>query len=444
MHPRLTQNVLAAGGCGAAPELRAASRTGNTAAWSGRGASVVIFTRIESVAFRGVEVVSSVRMMIQRTPIIASIVFCLAFPIARAQAETHAGEAVADGGGTIEAERAASAQPPAGVLSSVDAGSAQAIESSAPQIAPGRAHLELPHVRLTAAEPPTQAELDALESIRNEECDLRWGLLFPGVGSYCAGRTREGQVLLNAGALELGTGLAMGLNNGFSSASATVPLLGFADLWTAAALDDGLRIARARRLPYTPTESLAEDFSAPFRPDVLRQPEVWAGIIGTVGLGIAYEQFLDGGLATQSAGQRPRLFGKNVNSAIAYPSATLIGVGLFSQVAVAEELAFRGTLQSALARKYGEIPGWIAGSLIFGLFHATNALFLAPNQRVDYITRGVPFITLVGSYLGWTYMDSHYSLAPSIAVHFWYDFLIEATAFVLDPKNSPLAFSYAF
>ena len=302
----------------------------------------------------------------------------------------------------------------------------------------------LPSARLSADEPPSQRELDDLKGFKQGRCDGRWGLLFPGVGAWCGGRDTEAEWLFNAGVVELGTGLTMARLNGITSASAEVPLLGFADLFTAAALDTSIRAARARRLPYTPEETIGEDFSAPFRLDVLRQPDVYLGILGTVGLGILFEQFVDGGLSTQTYGQRPRLFGNNVNPALAYPGATLIGVGLFSQVAVAEELAFRGTIQSGLTRSYGEIPGWLAGSLIFGLFHATNIVFLAPDQRVDYLTHGVPFITLVGSYLGYTYMHHQYSLAPSIAVHFWYDFLIEATAFILDPKNSPLAFSYMF
>ena len=37
---------------------------------------------------------------------------------------------------------------------------------------------------------------------------------------------------------------------------------------------------------------------------------------------------------------------------------------------------------------------------------------------------------------------SGYSLAPSVAIHFWYDFLIEAYGFAMDPKHSPLALTW--
>ena len=81
---------------------------------------------------------------------------------------------------------------------------------------------------------------------------------------------------------------------------------------------------------------------------------------------------------------------------------------------------------------------------MFGLFHATNVFFLDPKERVGYLAKSVPFITLVGAYLGWAYQETGYGLQAPMAVHFWYDYLLSVVSFVLDPKNSPLAFSVAF
>jgi hypothetical protein len=39
--------------------------------------------------------------------------------------------------------------------------------------------------------------------------------------------------------------------------------------------------------------------------------------------------------------------------------------------------------------------------------------------------------------------SSQYSLAPSVAIHFWYDLLLETAAFFAGPKNSPLAVTWA-
>jgi membrane protease YdiL (CAAX protease family) len=56
----------------------------------------------------------------------------------------------------------------------------------------------------------------------------------------------------------------------------------------------------------------------------------------------------------------------------------------------------------------------------------------------------VPFITLLGGYLGLTYRWTGYALSAPVAVHFWYDFIIEAIDFLADPQNSPLSMRIGF
>ncbi|MBS2021109.1 MAG: CPBP family intramembrane metalloprotease [Deltaproteobacteria bacterium] len=298
--------------------------------------------------------------------------------------------------------------------------------------------------RRTADEPPLEREVQDRELLEHPKCDPRWGMTFPGVGALCRGDQDEGVGLIAFGGAQLASGLAVGFSTSFSNPGATVPILGFFDLYTATALDGTLRIQRARRMPYVPQQTVSELISAPFNVDVLKSPWVWGGILGTVGVGVLYGRLTDGPYDTKNLGTRPVLFGKTVNSAVGYPVATAMGVGLFTQVGLAEEMAFRGLVQSGLTRKLGETEGWLLGSLIFGAFHATNIIFLDPQDRVDYLVKGVPFITVLGSYLGYVYMQQGYNLEGSTAIHAWYDFFISAVSFVLNPKNSPLAFSMAF
>ena len=51
------------------------------------------------------------------------------------------------------------------------------------------------------------------------------------------------------------------------------------------------------------------------------------------------------------------LFGTQLHDPVGYPLAGGIGVALFEHVAVAEEMAFRGVLQSGWARTMGETRG---------------------------------------------------------------------------------------
>ncbi len=296
--------------------------------------------------------------------------------------------------------------------------------------------------RVVLDSPPNEGEIEARERILSHPCKVGRGLLLPGYLQLCRGRTGEGAVLAGLGIAELATGITAGVTSGFDSAAAGVPLLALGDLVTASVMDAVLESQRAAALPYVPQESLTDLARAPFARDVLSRPAVWAGILGTFAAGIAVSRLLDGPIQTQDFGHRPVLFGHEMNSAVGYPLAGAIGIGLFEHVAIAEETAFRGLLQSGWSRTYGETRGWIYGSLAFGLIHSTNIFFMDSSQRLKYLAFGVPFITVLGSYIGLAYRWNDYSLGPPVAIHFWYDFLIEAFGFVTDPKHSPLALTW--
>jgi membrane protease YdiL (CAAX protease family) len=293
--------------------------------------------------------------------------------------------------------------------------------------------------RTTPDEPSSEREIESEERVTS--CSARAFLLVPGLLQRCRGRTQEGTVLATLAIAELGAGVTGAAVHGIGTSAAGVPFLALGDLWTASVMDLALENQRAKRLLYVPGEGLSELARAPFSGEVLSRPAVWAGILGSLAAGIAVTALVDG-IETSDFGKRPVIFGRETNSAVGYPLATAIGLGLFEHVALAEEMAFRGVLQSSLARSYGETRGWLYSSLGFGLVHASNIAFLDRSQRLTYLAVGVPFITLLGSYLGLAYRGSGYSLAPSVAIHFWYDFLLEAVAFVGDPKNSPLAVAW--
>jgi membrane protease YdiL (CAAX protease family) len=287
---------------------------------------------------------------------------------------------------------------------------------------------------------PSARELESQQRVAS--CPVNAGLFVPGLLQRCRGRKAEGAALVTLGVAELGAAIAGGAANGFGSSAAGIPLIALGDLWTMSVIDLALEEQRAARLSYVPQESLTELARAPFSLDVLSRPSVWAGIAGSLAAGILVSAIVDHGIDTSNAGKRPVIFGREVNSGIGYPLAAAVGAGLFEHVAVAEEMAFRGAVQSSWARSVGETRAWIYASLVFGAVHGSNILFIDRSQRLTYLAIGVPFITLLGGYLGLAYRWNGYSLAPSVAIHFWYDFLVEAFAFIADPKNSPLAVSW--
>jgi membrane protease YdiL (CAAX protease family) len=298
---------------------------------------------------------------------------------------------------------------------------------------------------MSASEPPSERELEAAARIRDAKCgtSLRW--LFPGIGQACLGKPGEAAVIATLGGGELATGVIVAATNsqGLSNPGAAVPLLALEDTWLYSAIDVDLDYQRATRKLYVPQDTLAELAVAPFNPRVLAKPDVFLGILGMTALGIGVSVLVDESFDTTHLGERPNLFGRQFSRGVGYPLAGGIGIGVFEHVAIAEETAFRGDIQSTLARELGETQGWLWGSIIFGGMHALNALFLPSDQRASYLAIGVPFITVVGSYLGLSYRWRDYSLAPSVAEHFWYDFIQSAVFFVLDPQHSPLSASIA-
>lgn len=297
--------------------------------------------------------------------------------------------------------------------------------------------------RTSTIEPPSVHEIDARKRLANKRCSgsLAYIPLMMGLGQYCHRKDAHAAALALAGVADLGIGIGVGTQSeaGFENPGAGFALVAYQDLWVAGVADMLIDRDLARGLLYAPTDNLGDLLAAPFNWEVMKQPKVWGGILGAVAIGIGVTLALDGGVPDASPGDAANLFGKNVSPALGYPGAMAAFGGLFSHVAPAEELLFRGVVQSELARSHGENMGWLGGSLIFGSIHAPNALALPAEDRRDYITYAVPVITIVGSYLGYLYKSSEYSLAAPTAMHFWYNTLLSATAFALDPQNSPVS-----
>jgi membrane protease YdiL (CAAX protease family) len=296
--------------------------------------------------------------------------------------------------------------------------------------------------RVSKLEPAMPAEIEARQRLTKPPCSYKLSLLFPGLGQLCTRRTNEGLALMALGAAELGTGLAVGLtgDRDIAHPAAALPLLAFQDLWIYGFATPGIDAALANQQLYAPQDSLKDLVAAPFNLEVMKRPAVWAGILGTLALGIGVSLATsDGEIDRDAVGGDPNIFGHTFDARYGYPLGFGIGAGLFTHVAIAEETLFRGSLQSSIARRRGERAGWLNASIIFGAAHALNAFFLPSDERRNYLLYGVPFITGIGAYMGWVYKHEAYSLAPSVAVHFWYDLLLSMTFFALDPQNSPLS-----
>lgn len=186
-------------------------------------------------------------------------------------------------------------------------------------------------------------------------------------------------------------------------------------------------------------ETIGDLLLAPVRPRVVARPWFWAGLPVLFGAALAMTMALDG-----DADGRPSLWdvreinflGRRFSRPAGFALGELYWAGLFLPVGVGEEALFRGVLQPGLTESFGPWGGWALASLIFGAAHIGNFLGGSAEQARAGLW-AVPFITATGSYLGLVSMKTGYKLETSVALHFWYDFLLGTASFIQDPQNQP-------
>ena len=297
----------------------------------------------------------------------------------------------------------------------------------------------LPTGRTDPEAAPTAAELAAAERLRHRTCGGLTTVLFPGVSQLCNGRPEEGAFALSLGIAELGAlGAVHMVTENPRPGQPPVPArmavgVALSDLWVYSVTRTSLDELLAARRMYAPPDELPQMLAAPFDPRVMKRPAVLGGILVLAAGGTALQWGLD---TPTRFGGRPNLFGAYPSEALGYPVAGALHGVLMSHVAVTEETVFRGLIQSWAARRTDPMRGWLIGSAIFGPSHGFNAFFLPEEERLTYLAVAVPWITLTGSWLGLVYHWGDYSLGGPIAVHWWYNMLVSATAFAADPENN--------
>lgn len=281
-------------------------------------------------------------------------------------------------------------------------------------------------------------------------------LLCPGCGQLYLGQ-REGFAYLGATAALLGTSVALlrdqpAISLDEPARSARVPIaiplaITAQNLWFYS-IFDAYRDARVLRgdagyrHPIT-REGLGELASAPFRPKVLASPWVWAGVPLALGAGLAASWLASRGGEAEGA---PTIFdvrevnvlGRSFSRGPGFAAGSAYYAALFVPVGVGEEALFRGVIQTELEERFGTWGGLAAASAIFGAVHVFNFL---DDPRSAAIA--VPVITVLGSSMGLAYIRTGHRLETSVAMHFWYDFLLSAAAFAADPQHQPFVVQFA-
>jgi hypothetical protein len=329
-----------------------------------------------------------------------------------------------------------------------------------------RAAINDPDPRVRAAAAAAHARLFGLG--KSPRRAAAYSLLCPGCGHFYLGQPRVAIGLLAGTVALFGTGLALvlpslatpvegepGFAPRFEDARGPIGLqllLAGQNLWfysvyaayrDARALrnDEGYRFAGTR-------ESLADLAVAPVRPRVLARPWFWAGLPIMFGAALALQSAVDEGFGRDAGrwlfeGRDVNFLGRRMSAGAGFALGEAYYAALFWPVGVGEEALFRGVVQPGLSESFGPWGGWAAASVIFGAAHIGNFVGASPEQaRAGLVA--VPFITLVGSYLGLVSLYTGNRLETSVALHFWYDFLLGTTSFLADPENQPFTVRIGF
>jgi hypothetical protein len=196
-------------------------------------------------------------------------------------------------------------------------------------------------------------------------------------------------------------------------------------------------------------EHLDDLLLAPFNPQVLKKPWVWAGIPLGIGAAVAFS-YLAGkvlGESTTSMTRRlgdpggVRFFGRQYGTGPGFALGEAYNLSIFLPVGAGEEALFRGTLQAGLSETSLDLwGGWALASVIFGGAHLFN--FIGASDGVRTAALAVPYLMASGGYLGLVYIRTGFSLRAGAAVHFWYDFLLSTIEFVGDPDHQPFVMRF--
>ena len=284
-----------------------------------------------------------------------------------------------------------------------------------------------------------------------------FSVLCPGCGYFYLGRPEQAIAYLASAAGLLAAGLVVlenspvvtnGSSRSHDSGRATPLLMAAQNLWfygiyasyrdaRLARGDQGARFPVAR-------EDLTDLLAAPFNPRVLASPWVWGGLpvmlTAAVGASALMSHFSSGStLGNTRKLSDPggvQFFGHHFETGPGFALGEAYNTSLYLPVGVGEEALFRGVIQAGLSEtSLGLWGGWAVGSAIFGAVHTFN--FIGGENGLRDTAFAVPYLIVTGSYLGFLYVHSNFSLLRGAAVHFWYDFLLATLDFYADPDHQP-------
>ena len=172
---------------------------------------------------------------------------------------------------------------------------------------------------------------------------------------------------------------------------------------------------------------------------------VFTPITGGFILAALAELYFEGRNASQTISDVNQMYFMNrfIDRNTALPIYGTLSLALSWGAGISEEYLFRNGIMPLWDYEYGQSKGLVYSSLFFGSLHFSNVLF-SNNPDYKAALLQVAETSIAGYFLGRDVQNRDYRIGPAVAAHTWYDFILMAGSFLVDPKNNVFGVNVKF
>jgi membrane protease YdiL (CAAX protease family) len=273
-----------------------------------------------------------------------------------------------------------------------------------------------------------------------------WTLWIPGATQLYDDRTIEGLLFsgVEIGGLTLGIAYADKLKSQSSTPYYNFPLLIGLEAYNV----DKCDWLRAR-LEYIKYKRPGFNYDTIQFNDLLLSPfklkNIFTPITGGFILAALAELYFEGRNASQTINDVNKMYFMNrfIDKNPALSMYGSLSLALSWGAGISEEYLFRNGIMPLWDYEYGQTKGLVYSSLFFGSLHFSNVLF-SNNPDYKAALLQVAETTIAGYFLGRDVQNRGYSIGPAAAAHTWYDFILMAGSFLVDPKDNAFGVNVKF
>jgi membrane protease YdiL (CAAX protease family) len=270
-----------------------------------------------------------------------------------------------------------------------------------------------------------------------------WTLYIPGASYFCQQKYLKGTVFsaLEVGGVWLGIKHNNTLKNNSSSPYYNYPLFLRLQAFQTEKLTNfknRLEIMKFNNPDFRYHDISEKDlYLSPFKIENIVTP-ITGGMVLLAGIFLGIEKIKERNSISEV--EEIYFINRYIHRNQALPLFAATSLAMSWGAGIGEEYICRNYLLPVLDYKYGQKKGLLLSSLTFGALHFSNLLF---SEKPDYLSALIQVgeATIAGYFLGRDVQKRGYNIGPAVAAHMWYDAILMAGSFLINPENNFLGVS---